>query len=98
MVAALGFGDIPPEAFAEGYNLITESGWVAFNIKDEFCSQCDQTGFDRLISNMTENGVMEVKSKKNIMSHRLCQDGTPLEYYAIVAKKQEDIPGDMLCD
>ena len=97
VVAALGFGDIPPEAFAEGYNLIAESGWVAFNIKDEFCSKCDQTGFARLIGNMTENGVMEVKSRKHYV-HRLCQDGTPLEYYAIVAKKQEDIPGDMLCN
>ncbi|MDX9910482.1 MAG: class I SAM-dependent methyltransferase [Phycisphaerales bacterium] len=35
-VAALGFGDIPPRAFATAYNLITDGGWVAFNIKTEF--------------------------------------------------------------
>jgi hypothetical protein len=28
--------------------------------------------------------------------HRLCQDGTPLEYYAIAGKKQEDIPNSMI--
>ncbi len=95
VVAALGFGDIPPHAFAEAYNLIKESGWIAFNIKDEFCSEKDRTGFSKLIQNMTENGILDVKSKK-LYIHRLCQDGTPLEYYAIVGKKHDDIPASML--
>lgn len=95
LVAALGFGDIPPHAFAEAYNLISEPGWIAFNIKDEFCSEKDQTGFSKLIQNMTENGVMDVKSKKHYV-HRLCQDGTPLKYYAIVGQKKESIPPGML--
>ncbi|MFQ5575201.1 MAG: methyltransferase domain-containing protein, partial [Terriglobia bacterium] len=29
-VAALGFGDIPPQAFLEAFNLISKQGWVAF--------------------------------------------------------------------
>jgi hypothetical protein len=95
LVAALGFGDIPPHAFAEAYNLINESGWIAFNIKAEFCSEKDQTGFSKLIQNMTESGVWDIKSKKHYI-HRLCQDGTPLEYYAIVGNKQEDIPNSMV--
>ena len=35
-VAALGFGDIPPEAFAAAYNLVEDGGLIAFNIKERF--------------------------------------------------------------
>ncbi|MBF0201200.1 MAG: class I SAM-dependent methyltransferase [Desulfamplus sp.] len=95
LVAALGFDDIPPHAFAEAYNFISESGWVAFNIKEEFCSKKDQTGFSKLIENMTQSGIIDMKSQK-LYTHRLCQDGTPLNYFAIVGKKQEDIPAAMI--
>ncbi len=97
LVAALGFGDIPPEAFAKAYNFIDESGWIAFNIKDEFCSERDQTGFAKLIQTITQNDMFDMKSKKHY-THRLCQDGTPLNYYAIVGKKQEDIPPNLFLD
>ena len=97
LVAALGFGDIPPEAFAKAYNFIDESGWIAFNIKDEFCSEEDQTGFAKLIQDITENNIFEMMSKKHY-THRLCQDGKPLNYYAIVGKKQEDIPPSLFLD
>ena len=38
-VAALGFGDIPTEAFANAFNLIEPDGWIAFNIKSSFLDQ-----------------------------------------------------------
>jgi len=95
IVAALGFDDIPPEAFAEAYNMISEPGWVAFNIKDEFYSKNDRTGFANLIDDMTDSGVFSVKSKKRYR-HRFCQDGTPLNYYAVIGQKQKDIPENML--
>ena len=38
-VAALGFGDIPPRAFAEAFNLVLDDGWIAFNIKEEFLQE-----------------------------------------------------------
>lgn len=44
-VAALGYGDIPPRAFAEAYNLVTEDGWVALNVKERLLSRHDETGF-----------------------------------------------------
>lgn len=97
LVAALGFGDIPPEAFAKAYNFIDESGWIAFNIKDEFYSEKDQTGFAKLIQDITENNIFEMMSKK-LYTHRLCSDGTPLNYYAIVGKKHEDIPPSLFLD
>ena len=35
-VAALGFGDIPPKAFINAFNMIDNNGWIAFNIKKLF--------------------------------------------------------------
>lgn len=95
IVAALGFGDIPPQAFAQGYNLIADHGWVAFNIKGEFVGEGDVSGFKRLIHRLVDQGIMEVVDEKDYC-HRLCQDGTPLHYMAYVARKREDIPEDLI--
>ena len=95
VVAALGFGDIPPEAFACGYNLVSEKAWVAFNIKEDFIKKEDQSGFRKLIDAMDAQGIMDIRDKKRYR-HRFCQDGTPLYYYAVVGKKVCDIPGELV--
>lgn len=95
IVAALGFDDIPPDAFAGAYNLIANDGWIAFNIKDEFLQENHPSGFSSLISTMVDEGVMDIIDKKHYQ-HRLCLDGTPLNYYAIVGKKQGDLPDNMV--
>ncbi|MDM8536778.1 methyltransferase [Desulfobacterales bacterium HSG17] len=95
IVAALGFDDIPPLAFANAFNMISNPGWIAFNIKDEFCCTEDCSGFSKLIENMTESNILDVKVKERYQ-HRLCQDGTPLNYFAIVGQKKEDLTEDML--
>ena len=46
-VAALGFGDIPPAAFVKALDLIDTPGWIAFNIKEDFLCERDDTGFCR---------------------------------------------------
>jgi hypothetical protein len=97
VVAALGFGDIPPDAFASGYNLITEQGWVAFNIKEDFVCAEDQSGFCKLIECMEEEGVLETRERIRYR-HRFCQDGTPLYYFAVVGKKQMNISNEMLSE
>lgn len=90
IVAALGFSDIPSEAFARGYNLIADDGWVAFNIKDEFLQEDHPSGFAELINYMEGSERIEVIEKKHYQ-HRLCLDGSPLYYYAVIAKKQGEI-------
>jgi SAM-dependent methyltransferase len=97
VVAALGFGDIPPDAFASGYNLVSSQGWVAFNIKEDFVCEHDQSGFCRLIGRLEEDGIMEIRERLRYR-HRFCQDGTPLFYYAVVGKKREDISAEMLAE
>jgi SAM-dependent methyltransferase len=97
-VAALGFGDIPPRAFAEAFNLVEDGGWVAFNIKANFLDDgADATGFSRLIARLLELGIAEERAEKTYR-HRLSTSGNPLTYVALVVCKRGDIPEQLLQD
>lgn len=89
-VAALGFGDIPPKAFAVAYNLICPSGWIALNIKDNFLADEDHSGFSGLIRSMLADGALEIRQRQRYR-HRLATDRTPLHYVAMVGKKVRNI-------
>jgi SAM-dependent methyltransferase len=90
-VAALGFGDIPPKVFGEGFNFLSTPGWIAFNIKEDFLTKRDTTGFSFLIRKMIEEGILDVYIQKKYR-HRLSIYGDPLYYIAIIGKKISDIP------
>jgi predicted TPR repeat methyltransferase len=85
-VAALGFGDIPPAAFANAYDLLDAGGWLAFSIKEDFL-EGEQHGFAGLIRSLLDHGMIEMRAQKRYL-HRLAVDGTQLHYMAIVARKQ----------
>lgn len=44
-VAALGFNDIPPQAFVNAFNLLENESWIGINIKDDFFNESDDSGF-----------------------------------------------------
>ncbi|MDD5510546.1 MAG: hypothetical protein PHI12_07045 [Dehalococcoidales bacterium] len=98
-VAALGFSDIPTGAFVEAFNLIQNKGWIAFNIKDKFLTNRDDTGFARLVKRILNNDILDVRFEQKYR-HRFSIDGKELYYSAIVGKKKRDIifddfnPGD----
>lgn len=94
-VAALGFGDIPSAAFATAWNLITETGWVAFNIKESFLSEQYQYGFSLLIRQLMSAGLLELTVQQRYL-HRKALAGDPLFYVAIVGRKTGQIPDDWL--
>lgn len=89
-VAALGFGDIPPEAFAAAYNLVEDGGLIAFNIKERFVEDGDRSGFEELINQSLEDGTMELQAQRRYR-HRLSVAGEPLHYIAMVARKRADV-------
>ena len=90
-VAALGFGDIPPCAFAEAYNLVSNGGWLAFNIKEDFLDdRDDDSGFSRLIRHSAKADVLSILSQRRYQ-HRLATNGEPLFYVAVVARKNRDM-------
>jgi len=90
-VAALGFGDIPPEVFAAAFNQIEPHGWAAFTIKKDFVGDDDRSGFACLIKRMVEHGVMEKRVQKPFV-HRVSTDGEELIYQAFIGRKRRDIP------
>ncbi|MDV3239788.1 MAG: methyltransferase domain-containing protein [Gammaproteobacteria bacterium] len=90
-VAALGFGDIPPKAFMEAFNLIRPEGWVAFNIKETFLRESDSTGFSRMIRDLIFSEYLEIYHLERYR-HRLSMEGEPLYYFAIAGRKKADIP------
>lgn len=90
-VAALGFGDVPPEAFVTAYNLVSTPGWIVFNIKETFLTGIDDTGFSRLIRKLTDQEFIQVQCYRRY-SHRISVTGQKLHYVAIVARKLRPIP------
>ena len=92
-VAALGFDDVPPAAFAAAFNYVASPGWIAFNLRDRFV---DEPGaFSQLLDRMVaENVVTETAHTR--YRHRLSVAGEPLHYDAVVARKNADIPLDWL--
>jgi hypothetical protein len=86
-VAALGFDDIPPAAFAEAYGAAVDDAWVAFNIKADFLEEDEESGFRGLIRRMLREGTLEVLASRRYI-HRLSIAGEPLEYVAVVGRKR----------
>lgn len=92
-VAALGFADIPPLAFANAFNLVSDGGFIAFNLKDAFVDGEDDTGFARLIRHMVDEGVLDLRAREHYR-HRLSVAGDPLHYVAFVGRKRSAVPLD----
>lgn len=96
-VAALGFGDIPARAFANAFNLVAPSGWVAFNIKESFLLESDTSEFSSLIKALLLSDALEVHHLERYR-HRISIDGRPLFYYALVGRKELDIPANIMAN
>jgi predicted TPR repeat methyltransferase len=94
-VAALGFGDIPTEAFVNALNAISTPGWMAFNIKESFLSGDDASGFSRLIRALSDERIIRIEAYRRYM-HRLSISGKRLFYVAMTARKLREVPEDFL--
>jgi predicted TPR repeat methyltransferase len=93
-VAALGFGDIPPQAFVNAFNLIRPGGWVAFNIKQTFLDHRETAMLNKTIRDLVFTDYLEIHHLERYR-HRLSIDGEPIFYYAIAGVKTADVPADM---
>lgn len=90
-VAALGFGDIPPLAFHNAFNLVADGGLIAFNIRDVFLKKAEKSPFAQLVNQMLEQEIIELELLKRYQ-HRLNTLGQPIYYVGLVARKNKDIP------
>ena len=89
-VAALGFGDIPPLAFAKALDLVETPGWMAFNIKEDFLRERDDSGFSKLIRRLNREGYIQTFCNRRYQ-HRVSIAQEPLFYVAVVARKLRDL-------
>jgi predicted TPR repeat methyltransferase len=96
-VAALGFGDIPPLAYANAVKFVECGGLIAFNIKAEFLDSRYTHGFSELIRRAQAGGILRIEALRRYR-HRLSTAGDPIFYTALVATKLAEIPPDMLVD
>jgi len=87
-VAALGFGDIPVDAFINTFNLLEDGALVAFNIKDRFLGEDDETGYGEVIQGLCEDSFKVLQSRR--YRHRVSMSGDPLYYVGIVGRKLKD--------
>jgi predicted TPR repeat methyltransferase len=94
-VAALGFGDIPQRAFVQALHFVLPGGWAAFNIKDTFLEPSDETGFSALVRELHFSESIEVHHIERYW-HRLSMEGNPLAYFALVLRKNADLPTELL--
>jgi SAM-dependent methyltransferase len=94
-VAALGFGDIPVEAFIEAFNMVKSEAWVAFNIKDTFFDISDESGFSKMIRELIFSKYLDVYCIERYR-HRLSIEGEPLYYFAIIGWKTSNVPSEFL--
>lgn len=90
-VAALGFGDIPPSAFIQAVNLINKHGWIAFNIKETFLYDTDTSGFSKMIRNLIFSEYLNIHHLERYR-HRVSIEGKPLYYFAVVCRKNNNVP------
>lgn len=90
-VAALGFGDVPTEAFATAFNLVDDGGWIAFNIRDRLLEDAGESGFARMLSGALTDGTIQEHSRVSY-PHRVNVSGERLDYFAVVGRKQADLP------
>ena len=94
-VAALGFGDIPPLAFAQALNLIDTPGWLAYTLKESFLREQDMSGFSRLIRRLNRDGYIQTMCYRRYQ-HRISITGEPLFYVAVIARKLKDLDHELL--
>jgi hypothetical protein len=88
-VAALGFGDIPPDVFCEALRRVNTPSLVAYTIKEKFLGEEDPSGFSDLVESLNDEGSL-VTLKQERYQHRLSWAGEPLHYYAVLAEKRQD--------
>ena len=87
-VSALGYDHIPTRAFVNAYNMLDHDAWVAFNIRDRFLSEEDDSSFKKILHDLVGDSLAMLQKRR--YCHRLSLSGEPINYYAIVGRKNKD--------
>ena len=95
-VAALGFGDIPPRAFATAVSFVRDGGLLAFTINSRFTRAADdESGFAKLLRGAQEQRVLCPIATRDYV-HRVATNGEKIRYTAMIAEKVSDMPESLI--
>jgi len=91
-------GGLPRAAFAFAYNLITDGGWIAFNIREDLLdsNQANHSS-GKMLANMIKEGILSIKVKQPYR-HRMSVNGNSLHEVALVGLKMTSIPTAMIVE
>ena len=84
-VAALGFGDIPPQVFTAALKQLEDQAIVAFTIRSDFMEEEADSPFGKLIRGLEADGTLGTLAQRTYV-HRTDASGRPIHYTAIVAR------------
>ncbi|NEO98486.1 MAG: hypothetical protein F6K58_07375 [Symploca sp. SIO2E9] len=84
-------GGLPGSAFAFAYNLISDGGWIAFNIRDNLINTQSNHNSGRMIATIIKEGILKVAIKESYQ-HRISVTGDPLQEIALIGLKMRNIP------
>ena len=91
-LSSIALGHIESAAFARAFNLITDNGWIAFNIlKDAFDGR-SHIALNEFYRKVLKGSCMDVRAEL-VYNHRLRMNGEPIENVAVVGKKIKNISG-----
>lgn len=90
-VAALGYDDVPVRAFVEALGLVSTGALVVFNIKEEFLSTFDGSGFGTTLRSLYDAGTLRPLRQRRYR-HRNATNGEPLYYVLVLAQKCAPLP------
>lgn len=97
-ISALGFDDIPSEAFLNAMAQLPVGGWVVCNLRDELLGADRPGRFNELVRWLVASGTVELHRVERYR-HRMSVEGEPLHYYMFVLCKlgdpmpSADVPG-----
>ena len=91
MIAPLGIDEMPVRAFAAAWNAAERRAWIALNLRDSARRIDDRSGFSALLRRMQEGGLLETHSVMRY-PHRLSTRSATVSCYALVGRKDGDLP------
>lgn len=90
LVCCSALSHIPQTALSTAFNLIQPNGWLAFNVELETWQQQGADSFRGKNPWLDDSNIFNVQQQHPYL-HRYYMDGRPLEYMAVIGRKQADI-------
>ncbi|NER47553.1 MAG: methyltransferase domain-containing protein [Symploca sp. SIO1A3] len=85
--SALSSGHIPHQALTTALKMIVPYGWIAFNVAKDIWENQGEGGFVQLHPWVAQTDMLELVTTY-AYQHRIYMDGRPLEYIAVIGRKQ----------